>query len=37
LRKGWGPFGPLPLGGSREDLDQAAERIVAILVPDGEE
>ena len=37
LRKGWGPFGPLPLGGSREDLDIAAERIIAILLPDEEE
>tara|TARA_B100000530_G_scaffold331900_1_gene277356 strand:- start:3384 stop:3920 length:537 start_codon:yes stop_codon:yes gene_type:complete len=37
LRKGWGPFGPLPLGGAREDLDQAAERIIEILLPEEEE
>ena len=37
LRKGWGPFGPLPLGGDRSDLDIAAERIIEILHPDQEE
>ena len=37
LRKGWGPFGPLPLGGDRNDLDIAAEKILAILHADQEE
>ena len=37
LRKGWGPFGPLPLGGDRSDLDIAAERIIEILHSDQEE
>ena len=31
LRKGWGPFGPLPLGGDRSSLDKAANLIVTIL------
>ena len=31
LRKGWGPFGPLPLGGDRNALDRAASLIVTIL------
>ena len=31
LRKGWGPFGPLPLGGDRNALDIAANLIVTIL------
>ena len=31
LRKGWGPFGPLPLGGDRSALDKAANLIVTIL------
>ncbi len=31
LRKGWGPFGPLPLGGDRSALDKAALLIVTIL------
>ena len=31
LRKGWGPFGPLPLGGDRSDLNVAMSRIQAIL------
>ncbi len=31
LRKGWGPFGPLPLGGDRNALDKAANLIVTIL------
>lgn len=31
LRKGWGPFGPLPLGGDRIALDKAANLIVTIL------
>jgi hypothetical protein len=29
LRRGWGPFAPLPLGGNRDDLEQAALRIGA--------
>jgi hypothetical protein len=29
LRRGWGPFAPLPLGGIRDDLEQAALRIDA--------
>ena len=37
LRKGWGPFGPLPLGGDRADLDIAAEKIIEVLHPDQEE
>ena len=37
LRKGWGPFGPLPLGGDRSDLDVAAQKIVDILHPNEEE
>jgi urocanate hydratase len=37
LRKGWGPFGPLPLGGDRSDLDIAAEKIIEVLHPDQEE
>ena len=31
LRKGWGPFGPLPLGGDRSSLDKAANLIGTIL------
>jgi len=31
LRKGWGPFGPLPLGGDRYVLEKAAHLIVTIL------
>ena len=31
LRKGGGPFGPLPLGGDRNALDKAANLIVTIL------
>ena len=31
LRKGWGPFGPLPLGGDRSALDKAANLIITIL------
>ena len=31
LRKGWGPFGPLPLGGDRPSLDKAADLIITIL------
>jgi len=31
LRKGWGPFGPLPLGGDRIALDKAAHLIVTVL------
>jgi hypothetical protein len=34
LRKGWGPFGPLPLGGERTELTKALDRIISIL---GEE
>ncbi len=29
LRRGWGPFAPLPLGGDSDDLEQAALRIAA--------
>ena len=31
LRKGWGPFAPLPLGGERIELGKALERINSIL------
>jgi len=31
LRKGWGPFGPLPLGGDRTTLSKAIELIDSIL------
>lgn len=31
LRKGWGPFGPLPLGGDRTTLLKAVELIATIL------
>jgi len=31
LRKGWGPFGPLPLGGQRSDLNIALIRMTSIL------
>jgi len=31
LRKGWGPFGPLPLGGDRSELSKALELLNAIL------
>ena len=31
LRKGWGPFGPLPLGGERTSLGKALELIESIL------
>ena len=31
LRKGWGVFGPLPLGGAQPDLSIARERIVLAL------
>jgi hypothetical protein len=31
LRKGWGPFGPLPLGGDRTTLHKAIELIDTIL------
>ena len=31
LRKGWGPFGPLPLGGDRSELVKATDLIVTIL------
>ena len=31
LRKGWGPFGPLPLGGDRPSLGKAAALIHSIL------
>ncbi len=30
-RLGWGPFAPLPLGGSRPDLEQVALRVEAAL------
>jgi hypothetical protein len=30
LRNGWGPFGPLPLGGDRESLGVAREYIKAM-------
>ena len=33
LRKGWGVFGPLPLGGGYHDLYQARIRINEILYP----
>ena len=31
LRKGWGVFGPLPLGGGRNDLSMARSRIALAL------
>jgi hypothetical protein len=31
LRKGWGPFGPLPLGGDRSELSKALECLSAIF------
>jgi hypothetical protein len=31
LRKGWGIFGPLPLGGSQNDLTVARSRIEKAL------
>ena len=31
LRKGWGVFGPLPLGGSQNDLSVARSRIELVL------
>lgn len=31
LRKGWGPFGPLPLGGEKKSLSMALELINSIL------
>ena len=31
LRKGWGPFGPLPLGGERISLSKALELMHSIL------
>ena len=35
LRKGWGVFGPLPLGGAQHDLTVARERIhLAIDYPE---
>ena len=35
LRKGWGIFGPLPLGGAQNDLSIARSRIELALDPDG--
>ncbi len=32
LRKGWGPFGPLPLGGDRANLANALSRIQSLLL-----
>ncbi|MDP6870492.1 MAG: hypothetical protein QGI21_06965 [Candidatus Poseidoniaceae archaeon] len=31
LRRGWGPFAPLPLGGNREDLNKALMFIETIM------
>jgi hypothetical protein len=31
LRKNWGPFGPLPLGGNRSDLEVALSRISGFI------
>jgi len=31
LRKGWGIFGPLPLGGAQNDLSVARSRILLAL------
>ncbi len=31
LRKGWGPFAPLPIGGERRHLDEALRHIKSIL------
>jgi len=36
LRKGWGIFGPLPLGGEQNDLSKARSRIDAVLDSEGE-
>jgi hypothetical protein len=37
LRKGWGIFAPLPLGGNYHDLVEAKSRIKQILQPEFEE
>lgn len=37
LRKGWGIFAPLPLGGNYHDLVEAKNRIKQILQPELEE
>jgi hypothetical protein len=36
LRKGWGVFGPLPLGGSYHDLEQAKHAIARFYQADNE-
>ena len=36
LRKGWGIFGPLPLGGNYHDLEQAKHAIARFYQIDGE-
>jgi hypothetical protein len=35
LRKGWGIFGPLPLGGAQNDLSVARSRILLALDTEG--
>ena len=37
LRKGWGIFAPLPVGGNYHDLAEAKSRILQILNPSEEE
>ena len=37
LRKGWGIFAPLPIGGNYHDLAEAKSRIIQILNPPEEE
>ena len=36
LRKGWGIFGPLPLGGNYHDLEQAKHAIARFYQIDDE-
>ena len=36
LRKGWGVFGPLPLGGSYHDLEQAKHAIARFYEEEEE-
>lgn len=35
LRKGWGPFAPLPLGGEYHDLEKAKHRIERFTTSEG--
>ena len=36
LRRGWGIFGPLPLGGSYHDLAKATEYILLVYQQEDE-